>query len=178
MIWPIIISIIFAFFYCAIIYNQLIFYKNIVYNSWFQIDINLKLRNDLIPLLVSIAKNYSDYEKNLLKELSELRSNQDSSKSISKKYLVNKELSASFKDFFAIAENYPKLKADKQFLKLQSELSRIESNIAIKRQFYNDAVFKHNTLIMSFPSSIVAKLFKFKLKESFSDDSSYGGVKL
>ncbi|MFA5303711.1 MAG: LemA family protein [Candidatus Nanoarchaeia archaeon] len=176
MIWALFVLL--ALIYSILIYNRLVFSRNIASTAWVSIDINIKLRNDLIPLIVSIVKQYSSYEKNTLKELAELRANLESSDSVKKKALINQKITESMNNFFIVAENYPKLMANKSFLRLQNELSTLESNIAFKRQFYNDAVFKYNTIIMSFPSSIVAKIFGFKVKESFSDDSKYLGVKL
>lgn len=176
MIWLLFALIIIIFI--VITYNQFIFLDNITKNAWVGIDINIKLRNDLIPSIIDIVKNYSKYEKSTFKELAELRVTMDSSKSISKKGVLNNKISSSMKNFFLVAESYPKLMANNSFLKLQNELSRLESNIAFKRQFYNDTVFKHNTFLMSFPSNIVGKIFGFKAKESFVDDSEYKEVKL
>jgi LemA protein len=156
MIWALFAFIILI--YLIAIYNRFIFLDNITNNAQVQIDINVKLRNDLMPLLISIAKKYSYYEKNSLMEITNLRGSTDSMKKI-----------------FAKLENYPKLLADKSFLRLGNELSLLESNIAVKRQFYNDSVYKHNTFIMSFPSNIIGKIFGFKAKKSFEDDSKYGG---
>ncbi|MFA5333616.1 MAG: LemA family protein [Candidatus Nanoarchaeia archaeon] len=176
MIWALFAFL--ALIYSVLIYNRLIFSRNIAGTAWASIDINIKLRNDLIPLIVSIVKQYSSYEKNTFKELAELRASLESSDSIKKKALINQKITESMNNFFMVAENYPKLMANKSFLRLQNELSTLESNIAFKRQFYNDAVFKYNNFLMSFPSSIVAKIFGFKVKESFSNDSKYLGVKL
>jgi len=153
--------------YLAIVYNQLVSLKNRSDNAWAQIDVNLKLRNDLIPELERIAKDYSKYEKSTYKKITELRSKIGDEKSVSKKYEYGEEMNGLIKDFFIVAENYPLLKANKAFLKLGEELSTVESNIAFKRQFYNDVVYKFNTLIMSFPSMIAGKLFNFKTMESF-----------
>ena len=162
MVWlAVLVVIVAAGIYFIFAYNRLVFLDNITKNAWSQIEINIKLRNDLLPLLAGIVGSYSEYEKTALKELTSLRAK-------------NKPLT----EFFASLENYPHLKADKSFLKLQEEISRLESNIGFKRQFYNDAVYKHNTFLMSFPSSIAGKIFGFKAKKSFENDSEYGGVKL
>jgi LemA protein len=159
MIWALFAFIILI--YSIAVYNRFIFLDNITNNARIQIDINIKLRNDLIPLLTGIVRKYSDYEKTALGEITSLREGNNSMKKI-----------------FARLENYPKLKADKSFLMLQKEISRLESNIAFKRQFYNDAVFKYNNLAMSFPSNIISKIFGFKNKESFGNDSEFLGGKI
>ena len=149
--------------YVILIFNQLVFLDNITKNAKVQVDIKLKLRNDLLPLLISIVKKYSAYEKSVFKEVTNLRN--------------GKNISNSLKQLFVNVESYPKLKADKSFLRLQFEITELESNIAFKRQFYNDSVNKYNNLAMSFPSNIVAKIFRYGLKKSFVNDSEFGGIK-
>jgi LemA protein len=178
MILTIIICSSIFIFYFIIVYNKLIFLKNVARTAWAGVDINLKLRNDLLPLLVSIIKDYSKYEKSTFKELTQLRVNLDKSSSVLKKALINEKINESMRKVFLVAEAYPKLMANKSFLKLQKDVVDLESNIAFKRQFYNDTVFKYNTFLMSFPSNFVGKFFGFKIKESFSDNSNYKGVKL
>ncbi|MDD4353157.1 MAG: LemA family protein [Candidatus Nanoarchaeia archaeon] len=178
MLYLWIIAAIAIMFYLINIYNKFIFLEKNAKNAWIQIDINIKLRNDLLPLLVNIVKGYSNYEKNTLKELTELRLDFINSKNISNKILINEKINNSIKLFFANAEKYPELAANKSFLKLQSEISKLESNIAFKRQFYNDTVNKFNNFLMSFPSNIVGKMLGFESLESFSYNSEYKKVKL
>ncbi|VVB74491.1 LemA family protein [Candidatus Tiddalikarchaeum anstoanum] len=164
--------------YVGSIYNSLVSLNNRVINSWSQINVQLKKRADLIPSLVEIVKGYSKYEKQTLTDITRFRTELMQTSSVSKKYELNKKLSKELKQIFVVAENYPTLKANENFLKLQEELSDIENKIAFTRQFYNDTVYKYNTEVKSFPSNIVSGLFKFHLKESFNEESKYEGVKL
>ena len=160
-----------------IMYNNFISLNNRVINSWAQVNVQLKKRSDLIPKLVQVVKGYSKYEKNTLKEITQLRTSINNSKTVGKKYEVNNKISRVLEKFFIIAENYPRLKANENFLLLQTELSEVEDKIAFTRQFYNDTVYKFNTKLESFPNNIVANLMKLKKKESFDDNSDYSGVK-
>ena len=159
MIYIILIPALIAIIYFIMTYNRFIFLDNISRNAKVQVDINIKLRNDLIPSLISIVKSYSEYEKTALKEIADLRASDK-----------------SLRVFFVNAENYPKLKADKSFLKFQEEITRLESNIAFKRNFYNDVIFKYNTFLLSFPQNIIGRILGYKVRESFSNDSKYEGV--
>ena len=176
MIYILTAAVIGIIFYFIITYNSFISLNNRVTNAWAQINVQLKKRSDLIPTLVNIVKGYSKYEKKTLKEITSLRTNIDNSKSISKKYELNKKINKIVERFLIIAENYPKLQANKNFLMLQEELSDVESKIAFTRQFYNDVVYKFNTKLNSFPSSIIGKIMKLKDKESFDEKTSYKGV--
>lgn len=162
--------------YVVITYNSFISLNNRVTNSWAMINVQLKKRSDLIPVLVNLVKGYAKYEKSTLTEVTKLRSMINSSKSVSKKYELNNQISKIIGKFFIIAENYPSLKANENFLQLQNELSDVEDKIAYSRQFYNDVVFKYNNLLQSFPSSIIGKLMKFAKKESFDEKTDYKGV--
>lgn len=154
--------------YCSFAFNLLVKHENICKNAWSHIDIHIRLRNDLALQLESIAKGHAKYEKSLIEKIAKLRGEYGSSKSISKKAGLFESMNDSISKAIAISENYPELKANKSFLKLQEGLSSLESGIAFKRMFYNDSVFKYNVLVLGFPSNIVAKIFKFKLKESFN----------
>jgi LemA protein len=162
--------------YSVITYNSFISLNNRVINSWAQVNVQLKKRSDLIPTLVNIVKGYSRYEKKTLTEITKLRASITKSKSIKKKYELNKKISRIVDSFFVIAENYPKLKANENFLQLQEELSDVEDKIAFTRQFYNDVVYKYNNKLQSFPSSIIGRLMKLKKKDSFDEKTSYKGV--
>lgn len=167
----------FLLVYSILTYNRFVSLNNRVINSWAQINVQLKKRSDLIPKLVQIVKGYSKYEKETLKEITELRSSINTARSVNKKYELNKKIGKMVDKFFVIAENYPSLKANKNFLQLQEELSDVEDKIAFTRQFYNDTVYKYNNLLQSFPSSIIGKLMKLDKKESFNQKVDYEGVK-
>lgn len=149
------------------IYNRLVVKKMRVDNGWAQIDVQLKRRYDLIPNLVETVKGYAKHEKEVFEKVAELRSRAMAATNPKEAAEANNMLTATLKSLFAVAENYPQLKANENFLKLQEELTATENKIAFARQFYNDVVMDYNTTIQKFPQTIVAALFNFKLREFF-----------
>ena len=154
------------------VYNSLISLKNQAKNAWAQIDVQLKRRNDLIPNLVEAVKGYMKHEKEVFTEITKARAGIMSAKSIESKAKASSELSGALKSFFAVAENYPKLKASENFMQLQEEISGTENKIAYSRQYYNDVVMVYNTKVQVFPQSVLANIFKFEKMESFLADAS------
>jgi len=152
-------------------YNKLVSLRNQTENAWHQIDVQLKRRHDLIPNLVNTVKGYMKHEQSTLKTLTELRSNLVKG-DINSKARANDQFSNILKSIFAVAENYPKLQASRNFLNLQEELSATENKISYSRQFYNDAVYNLNTTIESFPTNIIAGIFKFSKKLYFGVEES------
>lgn len=171
-----VIGIIILIIYIIQIYNKFITLKNRVKTQWGQVNVQLKKRNNLIPELVSIVKAYSKFERTTLKEITILRSAGNKSNNINKKYAINERIKNLMSHIFIIAENYPTLKSNGNFLKLQEEITEIEDKIAFSRQFYNDTVFKYNNLLQSFPNSIIGKIFRFKLSNFFDYNEEYKGV--
>ncbi|MDD4352851.1 MAG: LemA family protein [Candidatus Nanoarchaeia archaeon] len=155
-----------------IVYNSLISLKNQAKNAWAQIDVQLKRRNDLIPNLVEAVKGYMKHEKSVFTEITKARASIMSAKSIESKAKASKELSSALTSFFAVAENYPTLKASENFMQLQEEISSTENKIAYSRQYYNDVVMTYNIRIEIFPQSLIAKIFKFNKMESFLANES------
>ncbi|MFH1221621.1 MAG: LemA family protein [Candidatus Micrarchaeota archaeon] len=147
--------------YVVMVYNRLITMRNRVQNAWAQIDVQLKRRYDLIPNLVETVKGYTKHEKDTLTEITKLRS-QIISGSVEDKAKANNALSQSLKSLFAVAENYPQLRASENFQKLQDELTGTEDKISYIRTAYNDSVYEYNTACDVFPSSVLAGLFGFK----------------
>ena len=152
-------------------YNKLVSLRNQTENAWHQIDVQLKRRHDLIPNLVSTVKGYMKHEQTTLKTLTELRSSLIKG-DINSKARANNQFSNLLKSIFAVAENYPKLQASKNFLNLQEELSATENKISYSRQFYNDAVYNLNTAAESFPTNLIASLCKFSKKPYFGIEES------
>lgn len=150
----------------VLLYNRLISLKNQTENAWSQIDVQLKRRSDLIPNLVEAVKGYMKHEKETLTKLTELRSKLITG-DVNEKAKANNQFSDALKTIFAVAENYPKLKASKNFLSLQEELSSTENKISYSRQFYNDSVYGLNTSVESFPTNILANIFNFSKKQYF-----------
>ena len=153
-------------------YNNLVSLRNRVKNSYAQIDVQLKRRNDLIPNLVETVKGYASHEKGVLEEVTNARSNVMNANGIKETSEADDQLTGALKTLFAVAENYPDLKANSNFQQLQEELSDTENKISYARQFYNDVVLKYNNTCEQFPSSILARLFKFKTAEFFQSDEA------
>lgn len=151
------------------IYNGLVRGRNNVKNAWAQIDVQLKRRYDLIPNLIETVKGYAKHESGTLEKVTQLRQQamNISSDSIADRAKVENMLSSTLKSLFAVAENYPDLKANQNFLALQEELSSTENRIGFARQYYNDAVMHQNNKIQMFPSNIFAGMFGFKPEVSF-----------
>ncbi|MDV3426182.1 MAG: LemA family protein [Bacillota bacterium] len=152
-------------------YNGLVSLRLKVKNSFSQIDVHLKKRYDLIPNLVETVKGYASHEKEVFEEVTKARSRIDSAGTIDQKAEAEGGLTKALNHLFAVAENYPELKANTNFLELQGELSRLEEKIAFARQFYNDTVMMYNRKIAYFPSNLVANLFHFTEEPFFTVES-------
>ncbi|HHE41060.1 MAG TPA: LemA family protein [Dehalococcoidia bacterium] len=151
------------------IYNGLVRLRNQVKNAWAQIDVQLKRRYDLIPNLVETVKGYAKHERETLQAVTEARrlAQQMSAASVGERAKVEGELSSALGRLFAVAEAYPDLKANQNFLALQEELTSTENKVSFARQFYNDSVLRFNNKTETFPSNIVAGMFGFKQAEFF-----------
>jgi LemA protein len=163
---PVLILIILAVILIAI-YNSLVVTEKQVDNSWAQIDVQLKRRADLIPNLVETVKGYAKFEQRVLTEVTKARTAILSAKTPKDAAKGDNMLAGALKTIFAVAESYPALKANESFLKIQEELSSTENKVAFARQFYNDMVMKWNTMIATFPTSIVAGMFGKKKDREF-----------
>lgn len=148
------------------IYNSLIKLRIRVDNAWSQIDVQLKRRYDLIPNLVKTVKGYLKHEKTVLENITKARASLVLGSPQEKAQATN-QITQALKSIFAVAENYPQLKANENFKMLQEELSGTESKIAYARQFYNDSVMQYNESLQVFPKNFFAKLFKFQKREFF-----------
>lgn len=167
MIYILILIIIIIIAFIAI-YNRLVVKRMRVDNGWAQIDVQLKRRYDLIPNLVETVKGYAKHEKEVFEKVAELRSRAMGATNPKEAAEANNMLTQTLKSLFAVAENYPQLKANENFLKLQEELTATENKISFARQFYNDVVMDYNATIQKFPQTVVAALFNFKGREFFS----------
>ncbi|MBE5883851.1 MAG: LemA family protein [Lachnospiraceae bacterium] len=164
------IIIVAVILFVIVTYNALVRLRNKVKNSFAQIDTQLQRRFDLIPNLVETVKGFASHEKELLENVTASRSGYLSAGSNEEKLAMNHQLTSSLKTLFAVAENYPELKANTNFLKLQDELSETEDKIAFSRQFYNDAVTIYNNKRQMFPGNIVAGIFGFQEEALFNTD--------
>ena len=160
-------------------YNRMVSLKNRIENAWSQIDVQLRRRYDLIPNLVETVKGYAAHEQNVLENVTQARAAVTGAQGIKEQSEAQNVLSGALKNLFAVAESYPELKANENFMLLQEELSGTESKIAYSRQFYNDTVLAFNTMIQSFPSNILAGMSNYQPKEYFeSDEQSREPVKV
>jgi len=150
-------------------YNGLVRRRNQVKNSWAQIDVQLKRRYDLIPNLVKTVKGYMEHERETLEAVTKARNlaQQVASSGAGARSKAEGELSSALARLLAVAENYPDLKANQNFLALQEELTSTENKISFSRQYYNDSVLKYNNQTQVFPSNIIAGMFSFKADEFF-----------
>ncbi len=146
-------------------YNRFVVLSNRIDNSLSQIDVQLKRRADLIPNLVDTVKGYAKHEKEVLKEVSDARKALVGAKDLSSKVRADKTLEGALGRLFAIAENYPDLKANQNFLELQRELTATEDKVAYARQFYNDSILTYNNMTKKFPAVMFANMYGFKEKE-------------
>lgn len=151
----------------VIMYNDLIKQRNRVENAWAQIEVQLKRRYDLIPNLVETVKGYAKHEKTLFENVTKARAAVMSANNVNETAEASNYLSSTLKSLFAVAENYPELKANQNFIQLQKDLMETENKIAYSRQFYNDTVMKYNISIQTIPKNIVASLTGFKKKDLF-----------
>lgn len=152
-------------------YNSLISSKNQVKNAWSQIDVQLKRRYDLIPNLVNTASGYMKYEKSVLENVTKARSACMEANDVPGKAKAENMLTSTLKTLFAVVENYPDLKANKNMMALQEELTNTENKISFARQFYNDRVMLYNISIQSFPTNVIANTFNFQKEEFFELES-------
>ncbi|HWR30980.1 MAG TPA: LemA family protein [Negativicutes bacterium] len=149
------------------IYNTLVKLRNMVQNSWAQIDVQLKRRFDLVPNLVETVKGYATHEKEVFEKVTEARSMVQTAQSVEQRQQAENTLTTTLRSLFAVAEAYPQLQANQNFMELQRELSDLESKIAFARQFYNDTTMKFNTETQTFPTNILASMFGFQAMPYF-----------
>ena len=163
--------------YVVLTYNRLVRTRNRIDNAYSQIDVQLKRRYDLIPNLVETVKGYAAHEKTTFEAVTAARSNAMNAQSGSPAEQAQAEnaLSGTLKSLFAVAEQYPDLKANQNFLNLQEELTSTEDRIAYARQFYNDSVLGYNNSIQSFPGNLLAGAFNFTAREYFEGDPEATG---
>lgn len=163
MVHFIVIGVIFLALIAWIVmgYNRLVYSKSLTQEAWSGIDVQLKRRYDLIPNLVDVVKGYSIHEKNIIDDIVKARAASMGAHEVSQKEKAELNLTSSLKSLFALAEQYPNLKANENFLELQKELSAIENELQLARRYYNGAVRHYMVLIVQFPSNIIARLFNF-----------------
>jgi len=161
-------------------YNSLITLRNRCDNAWSQVDVQLRRRYDLIPNLVETVKGYAKHESGVFERVTQARNVAVNAQTVKAQGEADNMLTGALKSLFAVAEAYPDLKANQNFMMLQEELAGTESKVAYARQFYNDVVMKFNMKQQVFPSNILANMFGFKTREYFQieEEVAKGPVKV
>lgn len=168
--WILIVVLAFVVFGSIAIRNGLVSLRQQTVNAWSQIDVQLKRRYDLIPNLVETVKGYMKYEQETLEKVVQARNMALNAKTLGDKAAADQQVTTSLNGLFAVAEQYPDLKANQNMLSLQEELKSTENKIAFARQYYNDIATTYNTKIETFPSNIFASSGGFKPRELFELD--------
>jgi LemA protein len=156
----------------ALLYNSLIRAKNRVDEAWSDITVQLKRRYDLIPNLVNTVKGYASHEKTVFEEVTEARAQALNAQTVTEAAKADNQFQAALKSLFAVAENYPDLKANQGFQQLQGELVDTEDKIQAARRFYNGAARDLNIKIQSFPTNLFASMMGFKTRDFFDVDAA------
>jgi LemA protein len=159
-----------AVMFAVILYNRLVALRQTYKNAFADIDVQLKMRHDLIPNLVETVKGYAAHEASVFETVTEARASAMRATSIPEKSAAEGMLSGALANLFAVAENYPQLKANENFRQLQDQLSDLESKIAAARRFFNNAVAEYNTSIAQFPAVIFAGVLGFGAADMFALD--------
>ncbi len=163
--------------YVIVTYNGLVRLRNRIQNAWAQIDVQLRRRYDLIPNLVETVKGYAKHERETFEAVTQARANAINAQGVASQAQAENMITSALKSLFAVAEAYPNLKANENFLALQEELTGTEGRIAYARQFYNDSVYRYNTRIQSFPANLLAGRLHFAEREYFrADEEARGSV--
>ena len=153
--------------YFITIYNGLISLKENIKKSWSNIDVILKQRHDELPKLISVCESYTEFEKGILDRLMKAREKYFKASGVARKSEASNEVTAALQGIFALAENYPDLKANKNFMQLQERISHLEETLADRREFYNDSVNNYNIRIKQIPDVLVAGMLSYRDEEMF-----------
>ena len=156
-------------------YNQLVRRQESIREAWGQVENVCERRYDLIPNLVNTVKGYAAHELGLLEEVTRLRSQWGSARTVEEKVQISNQLEGALGRLMVVVENYPILKANQNFLSLQDELAGTENRIAVERRRYNEAVRRYNVLARGFPSSLAARLTGFKPSEAYFEAAPQAG---
>ena len=171
MIYALIALVLIAL-YVGSMYNKLVRSRTMVEEGWSGIDVQLKKRYNLIPNLIETVKGYAGHEKETLNQVITARNAASSATGVKATKAAEQQLQAAMANIFALAEAYPDLKANTNFLQLQNELSEIEGDVEKARRYYNGTVRENNVMVESFPSNLVANMFKFYLADFFEIDNA------
>jgi len=159
----------------AVSYNRFVRQRNLVQESWRQVDVELNRRHDLVPNLVETVKGYAAHERGVFESVTQARANAINAQGPAQQAEAENVLSGALKSLFAVAEAYPDLKANQNFLSLQEELTSTEDRVAYARQFYNDSVLSYNNKLQTFPRNVIAGMFNFEKREYFEGEPEATG---
>ena len=154
--------------YLTTIYNGLVAIKNDIDKAWANIDVMLKQRHDELSKLLDVTKGYADFERDTLMKVTQARSQYQQAVTFDQKAQADQSMTSALRGFFAVAENYPDLKANENFVELQRQLEDTENKIQAARRFYNSVVQDLNTSLQTFPSNLIGSTFEFALMSSIS----------
>jgi LemA protein len=175
VVWILVAVVVVVVLWAVLTYNRLITLRTRVDNGWSQIDVQLRRRYDLIPNLVEAVKGYASHEREVFEHVTEARTKAMGASGIEDQANAENAVTAGLGRLIAVAESYPELKANQNYLALQEELTGTESKIAYARQFYNDQVAKLNTLIQKFPASVIAARRHFEPRPFFDIEEPVRG---
>jgi len=153
--------------YVAMLYNALVALKNDIDKAWANIDVMLKQRHDELAKLLAVCKGYMDYERDTLQKIVQARSMYQQAVTVDQKAQANQSMKAALRGLFAVAENYPDLKANNNFMQLEKRITKLENQIADRREFYNDSVNTLNIRIQQFPDTFVASFMQLTPRSMF-----------
>ena len=176
-LWIVLGVVVLLLFWTIFTYNRLVRDRVRTENAWSQIDVQLRRRYDLIPNLIETVKGYAAHEREVFEEVTNARSAAQAASGVADQAKAENDVTRSLTKLIAVAENYPQLKANQNFLALQEELTGTEDKIAYARQFYNDQVQGYNTLIQSFPASVIVGMTggRFTKREFFDIEEAARG---
>jgi LemA protein len=174
--WILLAVLVLLLVWLVLIYNGLVSIRNEVQSSWKQIDVQLKRRHDLIPNLVQTVKGTMEFEQDTLEKVISARAKAVSASTPAAKAEAENMLTQTLGKLFAVMENYPDLKSNRNVMQLQEELTSTENRIAFARQLYNDLVANFRTKIQVFPNNIVSSMFNFQSEEYFGADETARAV--
>jgi LemA protein len=170
IVWIIIGVAVALVLFVIVVYNGLVGKRVETQNAWSQIDVQLKRRYDLIPNLVETVKGYAAHEKETFEKVVQARAAAMNATTVADKAAAENQLTGTLKTLFAVAEAYPELKANQNFLALQEELTATENRIGFTRQHYNDVVSVYNTSLQTFPNNVIGGMFGFRSADFFALD--------
>ena len=170
VLYVLIFIVVVSIFYGVGIYNRLVKLSTLVAEAWSGIDVQLKKRYDLIPNLIETVKGYASHEKETFENVTKARNQAQNATTVEGQQVTENQLNKALINLYAVAEEYPELKANENFLSLQNELSDVESDIEKSRRYYNGTTRDYNIVIDSFPSNIIAGITNFKKAEYFEID--------